>query len=148
VAASPCYACHLPDALGKQANRSALYYDELIGWIERMQPMRLTKALIGICLGIATSSVAHAQVGTILLHVLGSMVQGQIDEWDKANDPNRGLREYNAKDNFIGGRDLYAPGSQPKYEGNYTPGNSSSELYAPQIARPAEQPIVVPPPTE
>ncbi len=112
-----------------------------------MVPMRLKNTLIGICLGMATCSVAYAQVGTILLHVLGSMVQGQIDEWDKANDPNRGLKEYNAKGNF-GGRDLYSPESQPKYDGNYAPGNTSSELYAPQIARPAEQPIVVPPPTE
>jgi len=115
-----------------------------------MVPMRLKNTLIGICLGMATCSVAYAQVGTILLHVLGSMVQGQIDEWDKANDPNRGLREYNAKDNFIGGRDLYAPTSQPKYDGSYAPGNSNSQLYAPPpvIAQPAEQPVVVPPPAE
>lgn len=120
-----------------------------------MLPMRLRNALIGICLGIAASSAAHAQVGTILFHVLGSMVQGQIDEWDKANDPNRGLREYNAKDAFIGGRDLYAPGSQPKYEGNYTPGNTARELYAPQpavpppvTAQPTEQAVITPPPSE
>lgn len=110
-------------------------------------PKKLLVTLVGAWIGVFSCSVAHAQVGTILLHVLGSVVQGQIDEWDKANDPNRGLKEYNAKGNF-GGRDLYSPESQPKYDGNYAPGNTSSELYAPQIARPAEQPIVVPPPTE
>jgi len=81
-------------------------------------PGRLLNAVVVIWLGLFSCQAAHAQVGTILMHVLGSILQGQIDEWDKANDPNRGLKEYNAKDSF-GGRDLYAPGAQPKFEGSY-----------------------------
>lgn len=113
-------------------------------------PKKLLVTLIGAWIGVFSCSVAHAEIGTVLLHILGSVVQGQIDEWDKANDPNRGLREYNAKESFIGGRDLYAPTSQPKYDGSYAPGNSSSELYAPPrvIALPAEQPVVAPPPAK
>lgn len=102
-------------------------------------PKRLLNALFAIWLGMFSSNPAHAQVGAILMHVFGSILQGQIDEWDKANDPNRGLKEYNAKDSF-GGRDLYAPGSQQKFEGNYESRGFIRDGDSATFARPSYEP--------
>lgn len=102
-------------------------------------PKRLLNVVFVIWLGLFSCQVAHAQVGTILMHVLGSMLQGQIDEWDKANDPNRGLKEYSAKDSF-GGRDLYAPDSQHKFEGNYESRGFIRDGDTTTFARPSYEP--------
>ena len=78
-------------------------------------PKRLLSALIGLVLGVLSCSVAHAQVDKVLVHVVSWVLQKQIDELDKANDPNRDLSEYNARDKFDA-RDQYTPREQPKYQ--------------------------------
>lgn len=78
-------------------------------------PTRLLAAVIGLLLGVSTCSVAHAQVDKVLGHVVSWILQKQIDELEKANDPNRDLREYNAGDKYDAG-DQYAPREQPKYQ--------------------------------
>lgn len=78
-------------------------------------PTRLLAAVIGLVLGVSTCSVAHAQVDKVLGHVVSWILQKQIDELEKANDPNRDLREYNAGDKYDA-RDQYAPREQPKYQ--------------------------------
>lgn len=102
-------------------------------------PKRLLNTLFVIWLSMFSCNAAHAQVGAILMHVFGSILQGQIDEWDKANDPNRGLKEYNAKDSFSG-RDLYAPGSQQKFEGNYESRGFIRDGDSGTFARPSYEP--------
>jgi len=102
-------------------------------------PKRLLNALLVIWLGMFSCNLAHAQVGAILMHVFGSILQGQIDEWDKANDPNRGLKDYNAKDSFSG-RDLYSPSSQQKFEGNYESRGFIRDSASDTIARPSYEP--------
>jgi hypothetical protein len=112
---------------------------------------RLLHALFAAWLGMFACNVAHAQVGTILMHVFGSMLQGQIDAWDKANDPNRGLREFNAKDNFSG-RELYAPSSQQKFEGSYESGgfirNDDSARPSYEATTVRTEPVPAPPASE
>ncbi|HJV93326.1 MAG TPA: hypothetical protein VJ572_07580 [Azonexus sp.] len=78
-------------------------------------PKRLLATVIGLVLGVSSCSVAHAQVDKVLGHVVSWVLQKQIDELEKANDPNRDLSEYNAGDKFEA-RDQYVPREQPKYQ--------------------------------
>lgn len=78
-------------------------------------PKRLLATLFGLVLGVFSCSVAHAQVDKVLGHVVSWILQKQIDELEKANDPNRELSEYTAGDKFEA-RDQYAPREAPKYQ--------------------------------
>lgn len=80
-----------------------------------IMPKRLLSTLIGFVLGVSSCSVAHAQVEKVLVHVVSWVLQKQIDELEKASDPNRDLREYSARDKYDAG-DQYAPREQPKYQ--------------------------------
>jgi hypothetical protein len=78
-------------------------------------PKRLLAASIGLVLGVLSCSVAHAQVDKVLGHVVSWLLQRQIDELEKANDPNRELSEYSAGNKFEA-RDQYVPRETPKYQ--------------------------------
>jgi len=77
---------------------------------------RLLTTSIYLGLAVFSCSVAHAQVDKILLNAASWILQKQIEELDKANDPNRGLSQYNARDNYAP-RDAYAPREAPQYQG-------------------------------
>lgn len=97
--------------------------------------------MIVVLLASFSGSVAHAQVDKVLVNVASWVLQKQIEEMDKDNDPSRGLREYHAKEQF-GSRDQFAPGKQPQNAAafrGYTPvddgpGYESRQSYAP-VAR-------------
>lgn len=78
-------------------------------------PKRLLATLFGLVLGVFSCSVAHAQVDKVLGHVVSWLLQKQIDELEKANDPNRELSEYSAGNRFEA-RDQYVPREQPNYQ--------------------------------
>lgn len=78
-------------------------------------PKRLLATVIGLVLGVGSCPVAHAQVDKVLGHVVSWILQRQIDELEKANDPNRELSEYSAGNKFEAG-DQYVPREQPKYQ--------------------------------
>lgn len=76
---------------------------------------RLLATLTVVCFGLFSCPVAHAQAERILTNVISWVLQKQIDEWDKANDPSRGLREYDGRSSY-GSRDSYAPREPPIYQ--------------------------------
>ncbi|WP_428826462.1 hypothetical protein ACLIKD_20405 [Azonexus sp. IMCC34842] len=78
-----------------------------------------------ICLGLAvfSCSVAHAQVDKILWNAASWILQKQIEELDKANDPNRGLSQYDGRDKYAP-RDAYAPREASPYQGTVDYGSS------------------------
>ncbi|MBI2276119.1 MAG: hypothetical protein HYU74_02065 [Dechloromonas sp.] len=100
---------------GKSLRVLYVDYDDLTSTEVMIMPKRLLAASIGLVLGALSCSVAHAQVDKVLVHVVSWVLQKQIDELDKANDPNRELSEYNAGNKFDA-LDQYAPREQPKYQ--------------------------------
>lgn len=77
---------------------------------------RLLATITVIWFGVFSCSVAQAQVADkILVNIVSWVLQKQIDEWDKANDPNRGLREYDGRSSY-GSQDSYAPREQPLFQ--------------------------------
>lgn len=82
---------------------------------------RLLVALIGLWLGVFSSFDANAQVADkILMQAVGWLLQKQIDEWEKANDPNRPLKEFDAQGGYDS-RDSYTP-REPARIQNSLPG--------------------------
>lgn len=76
---------------------------------------RLLLTLIGLGLGAFSCSQAYAQVDKLLINALSWVLQKQIEEMEKANDPNRGLSQYDARDRYDS-RDTFAPRAQPVYQ--------------------------------
>lgn len=100
-------------------------------------PNRVLTPLIVVLLGSLASTVAHAQVDKALVNVASWVLQKQLEELEKENDPSRGLREYRAKDQFES-REQFAPGKQQNaavFRGNgpvnSAPGFESRQSYAP-----------------
>ncbi len=81
-------------------------------WEVTIVPKRMLSPMIALLLGVFSCSVANAQVDKVLGHVASWVLQKQLEDLQKANDTSRGLREYNAKNNFDS-RDQYAPRYQP-----------------------------------
>ena len=79
---------------------------------------RLLVAFVGLWFGVFSSFDANAQVADkILMQAVSWLLQKQIDEWDKANDPNRPLKEFDAQDRFDA-RDMYAPRESSRFQNN------------------------------
>lgn len=76
---------------------------------------RLLVVSIALGFGVFTCSAAHAQVDKILINALSWILQKQIEEMEKANDPNRSLSQYDARDRYDS-RDAFAPRAQPVYQ--------------------------------
>jgi hypothetical protein len=76
---------------------------------------RILVAFVGLLFCVC-SSFANAQVADkILMQAVSWMLQKQIDEWEKANDPNRPLKEFDAQDRFDS-RDMYAPRESSRFQ--------------------------------
>ena len=76
---------------------------------------RLLVVSIALGFGVFSCSAAHAQVDKILINALSWILQKQIEEMEKANDPNRSLSQYDARDRYDS-RDTFAPRAQPIYQ--------------------------------
>lgn len=77
---------------------------------------RLLASLTVVWFSAFSCSVAQAQVADkILVNIVSWVLQKQIDEWDKANDPNRGLREYDGRNSYNSGNH-FAPREQPIFQ--------------------------------
>ena len=80
---------------------------------------RLLVTFVGLWFGVFSSFDANAQVADkILMQAVSWLLQKQIDEWDKANDPNRPLKEFDAQDRFDA-RDMYAPREPSMFQNNH-----------------------------
>lgn len=102
---------------------------------------RLLVVLIALGFGVFSCSAAHAQVDKILINALSWILQKQIEEMEKANDPNRSLSQYDARDRYDS-RDAFAPRSQPVYQDMSDFRGYNKEVEA--VRQEVVEPVVVP----
>lgn len=101
---------------------------------------RLLVVSIALAFGVFSCLPAHAQVDKILINALSWILQKQIEEMEKANDPNRSLSQYDARDRYDS-RDAFAPRAQPVYQdmSDFRGYNKEVEAVRQEVA-----PVVVP----
>lgn len=95
-------------------------------------PLVLSLAVVAALL---SGRAAEAQVDKVLTHVVSWVLQQQIDEYEKANDPNRPAKEFDPQGRFEAGnqfapRSTGSDGQHPAYRADFSPGNASP-IYPP-----------------